>query len=75
MGALVLSRVELGDGAGGDSLEHLLGEDPQQLPADVERLEHGAVLVVTWRGGGGGVRTRRLIVPGLNFPYILQNFI
>ena len=41
--------VELGQSAGRDALEHLLGEDTQQLPADVERLEDGAVLVVALR--------------------------
>ena len=30
-----------------DSLEHLLRENPQQLPANVKRLKHSAVLVYT----------------------------
>lgn len=38
--------VVFGQGFGGDTLEHLLGEDAQQLPANVERLEHGTILVV-----------------------------
>lgn len=42
---LGIPRVELGQGALGDPLEHLLGEDPEQLPADVQGLEHRAVLV------------------------------
>lgn len=42
---LGIPRVELSQGALGDPLEHLLGEDPEQLPADVQGLEHRAVLV------------------------------
>uniref|UniRef100_A0A182QVN8 Uncharacterized protein n=1 Tax=Anopheles farauti TaxID=69004 RepID=A0A182QVN8_9DIPT len=44
-----VARVELGQDRGRDTLEHLLREDTQQLPADVERLEHGTVLVVALR--------------------------
>lgn len=36
-----------------DSLEHLLGEDSQQLPANVKRLEHSAVLIDTYTGRQG----------------------
>lgn len=43
--------VEFGQDRGGNSLQHLLGEDTQQLPANVQRLEHGAVLVVTLEVG------------------------
>uniref|UniRef100_A0A2M4D215 Putative secreted protein n=1 Tax=Anopheles darlingi TaxID=43151 RepID=A0A2M4D215_ANODA len=44
-----VARVELGQNRGRDTLEHLLREDTQQLPADVERFEHGTVLVVALR--------------------------
>lgn len=44
-----ISGVELGEYRGGYALQHLLREDTQQLPADVERLEYGAVLVVALR--------------------------
>ncbi len=43
---LRVPRVELGQSRGRNSLQHLLGEDPEELPADVERLEHRPVLVV-----------------------------
>lgn len=43
-----VTRVVLGQGGLGDALQHLLGEDSQQLPADVQRLKDGSVLVVTW---------------------------
>lgn len=50
-GALVaaagLPGVELRQGALRNSLQHLLGEDPEQLPADVQRLVHGPVVVWT----------------------------
>lgn len=42
-----VARVELGEDGGGDTLQHLLREDTEQLPADVQGLEHCAVLVVT----------------------------
>lgn len=41
-----ISGVELGQGAGRDPLQHLLGEDPEQLPANVQGFEDGTVLVV-----------------------------
>jgi hypothetical protein len=41
-----VSGVELGEHVGRNSLQHLLGEDTQQLPANVQRLEDGTVLVV-----------------------------
>lgn len=44
-----ITGVELGEDGRGDTLEHLLGEDTEQLPADVEGLEYCAVLVVTLR--------------------------
>eukprot|EP00050_Salpingoeca_kvevrii_P005899 m.286285 g.286285 ORF g.286285 m.286285 type:complete len:410 (+) comp11542_c0_seq1:188-1417(+) len=40
-----LARIELGERLVVDALEHLLGEEAEQLPANVERLEHGAVLI------------------------------
>lgn len=42
-----ISGVELCKDGGGDPLEHLLGEDTEKLPSDVQGLEHSAVLVVT----------------------------
>lgn len=42
-----LPGVELRQGALRNSLQHLLGEDPEQLPADVQRLVHGPVVVWT----------------------------
>jgi len=39
-------RVEFGQDGGRDTLKHLLGEDTQQLPADVQGFEDSAVLVV-----------------------------
>ena len=48
-----LPGVELGDGALGDSLQHLLGEDTQQLPADVQRLVHRPVVIGAWGGRRG----------------------
>lgn len=43
-----LSGVELSQGALRDPLQHLLREDPHQLPADVQGLKHAPVLVGTW---------------------------
>jgi len=37
--------VELCQGGGGDTLQHLLGEDTQQLPSNVQGLEYRSVLV------------------------------
>jgi len=39
--------VELSQDGGRNPLQHLLGEDPEQLPPDVEGLEDCAVLIVT----------------------------
>lgn len=39
--------VELSQGALRDPLQHLFGEDPHQLPSDVQGLEHAPVLVGT----------------------------
>ena len=41
-----VSRVELGEDRRRYAFQHLLGEDAQQLPPDVQRLEDGPVLVV-----------------------------
>lgn len=43
-----LSGVELSQGGLRDPLQHLLGEDPHELPPDVQRLKHAPVLVGTW---------------------------
>ena len=40
-----LARVELGDDLGADTVELLLGEDAQQRPGEVERVEDGPALV------------------------------
>lgn len=42
-----ISWVELCENRSRNTLEHFLGEDTEQLPADVQRLEDGTVLVVT----------------------------
>lgn len=44
-----VSWVEFRERGGGYTLQHLLGEDTEQLPTDVQRFEHCAVLVVTLR--------------------------
>lgn len=44
-----LPGVELRQGALRNSLQHLLREDPEQLPADVQRLVHGPVVVWTYK--------------------------
>lgn len=44
-----LSGVEFGQGALGDPFQHLLGEDSQQLPANVESLIHRPVVVGAYR--------------------------
>jgi hypothetical protein len=44
-----ISGVELGQDGGWNTFQHLFREDTQQLPSDVQGLEHGAVLVVTLR--------------------------
>lgn len=45
---LGLAWVVLSQDVLGDALQQLLGEDAQQLPADVQGLEDGPVLVGTW---------------------------
>lgn len=44
-----VSRIEFRESAGWDSLKHLLGEDSQKLPANVQRLEDRAVFVAALR--------------------------
>lgn len=44
-----ISRIEFREGAGWDSFKHLLGEDSQKLPADIQRLEDRAVFVAALR--------------------------
>lgn len=51
-----LSRVKLGQRALWDSLQHLFGEDTQQLPANIQSLENRAVVIRPWRKN----RQRRL---------------
>ena len=36
-----ISGVELSEGGGWDTLQHLLGEDTEQLPANVQRFKNG----------------------------------
>lgn len=50
-GAVSVARVVLGQRGLRDALQHLLREDTQQLPPDVQRLEDGAVLVVPCNPG------------------------
>lgn len=40
-------RIEFSQNGSWNTLKHLLGEDTQQLPADVQGFEDSAVLVVT----------------------------
>lgn len=40
-----LSGVKLGQGALRDPLQHLFGEDPHELPADVQGLKDASVLI------------------------------
>lgn len=40
-------RIEFSQNGGRNTLKHLLGEDTEQLPADVQGFEDSAVLVVT----------------------------
>lgn len=42
-----LSRVELGQCALRNSLQHFFGEDSEQLPTNVQRLEHSSVVIGT----------------------------
>lgn len=44
-----ISWIEFRESAGRNSLEHLLREDSQKLPADIQRLEYRAILVATLR--------------------------
>lgn len=45
-----LARVPLVEGLLGDTVEHLLREDTEELPCCVEGVEDGTLLVSTWRG-------------------------
>lgn len=42
-------RIEFSQNGGWNTLKHLLGEDTEQLPANVQGFEDSAVLVVTLR--------------------------
>lgn len=42
-------RIEFSQNGGWNTLKHLLGEDTQQLPANVQGFEDSAVLVVALR--------------------------
>lgn len=48
-----LSGVELGQGALRNPFQHLLGEDSQQLPANVKSFIHRPVVVGAYRETGG----------------------
>lgn len=48
-----LSGVELSQRALRDPLQHLLGENSHQLPADVQGFVHGAVFVSTCKDERG----------------------
>lgn len=45
-----LPGVELSQSALRNPLQHLFGENSQQLPADVQGLKHRPVVVRTWGG-------------------------
>jgi len=47
LGSLSVAWIVLGKPVMRDSLQHLFGENSQQLPANVERLKDGTVLVRT----------------------------
>jgi len=44
-----ISRIEFRESAGWDSLKHLLGEDSQKLPTNVQRLKDCAIFVAALR--------------------------
>ena len=44
-----ISWIEFSEGTCWDTLEHLLGENTQQLPANVERFEDRSILVASLR--------------------------
>lgn len=48
-----LPGVKLGKGTLRNPLEHLLGEDSQQLPADIQGLIYCPVVVRSWGGQNG----------------------
>ena len=54
LGSRTASRIVFVEHFGRNALEHLTWEDAQQLPADVERLEDGAILVVAFKWAGYG---------------------
>lgn len=64
-----VAGVKLLEQSLGDSLEHLLGEDAQQLPANVQRLEYGPVFVApcTERHSSYLLQTRVCALCGLNW--------
>ncbi len=49
LAALAVTSVELGEGLVVNALEHLLGEEAQERPAQVQRVVHGTVLVGAWQ--------------------------
>jgi len=42
-----ISGIKLGQGGGRNPLQHFLGEDPQQLPSNVKRLEDSPVFITS----------------------------
>lgn len=59
--AFGFSGVKLSQGALRDPLQHLFGEDPHELPADVQSLKHAPVLVGTWTHKRSCVDAERLL--------------
>ena len=41
-----IARIEFGQHTGGNTFQHFFGENTQQLPADIKRLEDSTVFVV-----------------------------
>ncbi len=44
--------IVLVEDLGRNALQHLTREDTQQLPADIQRFEHRAILVIPWNHRG-----------------------
>lgn len=42
-----ISGIEFSQDGSWDTFQHFLGEDTQQLPANVQRFEDGTVFIVT----------------------------
>lgn len=67
-----LSGVKLGQRALRDSLQHLFGENTQQLPADIQSLKHCAVVISTWMENRHGQRSALLFILPQKLMFILR---